>query len=391
MEVEQVSGSIKTKIVRIILISEILLTVVFVGIVVFFFQRGLQLSSLETVSNIHGIYDSVMKNDTKMLSAALDIFTKNEAFKQLYQKRDRVKLYEMGKELFDNDRQRYGMTHFYYINNDDTCFLRMHQPQLADDVINRVTYQQAKKTGRTSSGIELGKTAFALRVVTPYEYKGNRIGFVEFGEEIDHFDQIVKSETASELLVLVNKSLLNEQDYRATRKNAGKIDDWDDLKNYVLVSDTLGDRKFIAEKAFQESDVRSVKSSMVMGTVKRGDRILMKGAFPISDASGKQVGVVMVLSDVTAQINNSRVTILYLVLAAIGLFAVTSWISYQYLNREIIAPMVALSQQVVEVSMGNVEKKMESSRADEIGLLVRSFDRMRVSLKMAINMATGKK
>ncbi len=391
MEVEKVSGSIKTKIIRIILISEILLTVVFVGIVVFFFQRGLQLSSLETVSNIHGIYDSVMKNDTKMLSAALDIFTKNEAFKQLYQRRDRVKLYEMGKELFDNDRQRYGMTHFYFINNDDTCFLRMHQPQLADDVINRVTYQQAKKTGRTASGIELGKTAFALRVVTPYEYKGNRIGFVEFGEEIDHFDQIVKSETASDLLVLVNKSLLNEQDYRSTRKNAGKIDDWEDLKNYVLVSDTLGDRKFFAEKVFQESDVRSVKSSVVMGTVKRGDRILMKGAFPISDASGKQVGVVMVLSDVTAQINNSRVSILYLVIAAIGLFAVSSWISYQYLNREIIAPMVALSQQVVEVSMGNVEKKIESSRNDEIGLLVRSFDRMRVSLKMAINMATGKK
>jgi HAMP domain-containing protein len=390
MEKEEIKGGIKGKIVRIILISEILLTVVFVAIVVFSFQKSLQLSSLETVSNIHGIYDSVMKNDTKMLSAALDMFTKNETFKQLYQKRDRVKLYDAGKELFAGNRDRYGMTHFYYINNDDTCFLRMHQPQLADDVINRLTYQQAKKTGKTSSGIELGKTAFALRVVTPYFYKGSRIGFVEFGEEIDHFDQIVKNETASDLLVLVNKGLLNEQDYRSTRKNAGQPDDWDDLKKYVLVSETFGDRKFFVSKVFSENDIRFVKEPVVLGTVKRAGLTLMKGAFPISDASGKQVGVVMVLTDVTAQISNLRASILYLVLAATALFAVSSLVTFQYLNREIITPMVDLSRHVVDVSMGNVDKKLESSRTDEIGLLIRSFDRMRVSLKMAISMVSKK-
>jgi HAMP domain-containing protein len=391
MQGEKIKGGIKTKIIRIILISELLLTVIFVGIVVYSFQRGLRLSSLETVSNIHGIYDSVMQNDTKMLSASLDVFSTNDTFKQLYQKRDRVKLYEAGKELFENNRSRYGVTHFYYINNDDTCFLRMHQPQLADDVIGRITYQQAKKTQKTASGIELGKTAFALRVVTPYIHKGSQIGFVEFGEEIDHFDQIVKTQTASDLLVLVHKALMKEQDYRAARKNAGKPDDWDDLNNYVLASETLGDRKFFAANIFREEEIRSVKGSTVIGTVKRGDRILMKGAFPISDASGKQVGVVMVLSDVTAQVKNAMFSILYLVLAAVALLGLSAWVIYLYLNREIIAPMTALSQQVVDVSMGKVDEKMESSRTDEIGLLIRSFDRMRISLKMAMNMVSNKK
>ncbi len=391
MEGESVKGGIRSKIVRIILVSEILLAAVFVGIVIYSFQRSLKLTSLETVSNIHGIYDSVMKNDTKMLSSALDVFCNIDMYKQLYQKRDRVKLYETGKELFETNRKRYGMTHFYYINNEGTCFLRMHQPQLADDMINRVTYLTAKKTGRMTSGIELGKTAFALRVVTPYVYQGSQIGFVEFGEEIDHFDQIVKSETGSDLLVLVNKNLFNEQDYRATRRNVGQPDDWDDLKDYVLVSETMGDRKFFASNVFQADDIRFVKSSAVLGTVKRGDRTLMKGAFPIADASGRQVGVVMVLTDVTSQISNSRASILYLVFAAIVLLAISSWFTYQYLNREIIAPMVALSKQVVEVSMGKVDQKIESSRTDEIGLLSRSFDRMRVSLKMALSMAAGKK
>lgn len=387
MEQQEIKGGIKVKILRIILASEILLTVIFVGISVYALQKSLQLSSLETISNIHGVYDSVMKDDTKMLSAALDVFTKNDTFKQLYQKRDRVKLYAAGKDLFDSNRERYGMTHFYYINNDDTCFLRMHQPQLADDVISRVTYQNAKKRGKTSSGIELGKTAFALRVVSPYYYNGSQIGYVEFGEEIDHFDQAVKAETGSDILVLVNKNLLKEQDYKSTRNTAGQRDDWDDLKNYVLVSETFGDRKFFVSKVFNENDIRFVKGSVVLGTVNYNGRILMKGAFPITDVTDKPVGVAMVLSDVTAQVNNSRASILYLVLAALALLAVSSWATFQYLNREIIAPMVDLANQVVDVSMGNVDKKLESARTDEIGLLIRSFDRMRVSLKIALGLA----
>jgi HAMP domain-containing protein len=390
MESQQIKEGIKGKILRIILASEILLTVVFVGITVYAFQRNLQLSSLQTISNIHGVYDSVMKDDTKMLSAALDIFTKNDTFKQLYQKRDRVKLYEAGKELFAGNRERYGMTHFYYINNDGSCFLRMHQPQLADDVITRVTYQNAKNMGKTSSGIELGKTAFALRVVAPYYYKGGQIGYVEFGEEIDHFDQAVKNETGSDIVVLVSKNLLNEQDYRSTRNNAKQRDDWDDLKNYVLVSETFGDRKFFTSKVFKENDIRSVRGPVVLGTINHGGRILMKGAFPITDVSDKPVGVAMVLSDVTSQVNTSRASILYLVLASLALLAISSWATFQYLNREIIAPMVDLAQQVVDVSMGNVDKKLESTRTDEIGLLIRSFDRMRVSLKIALGLANKK-
>lgn len=387
----RIKGSIKGKILRIILLSEILLTVVFVGIVVYSFQKNLRLASLQTVSNIQGIYYSIMKNDTKMLSAALDIFIKNDTFRQLYQNRDRVRLYEAGKELFASNRERYGMTHFYYINNDDTCFLRMHQPQLADDVIKRITYQQAKKTGETARGIELGKTAFALRVVTPYTHKGRQLGFVEFGEEIDHFDQMIKQETASDIVVLVPKSLMNEQDYRETRKNANQRDDWGDLKNYVLVSETMGDRAFFTTKVFNENDVRSVKAPTVLDTVQRGGRTLMKGAFSVGDASGRQVGVVMVLSDVTAQVKNSRASVLYLIAAALALLAVSSWATFRFLQREIIDPMVDLSRHVVDVSMGAVDKKLESRRTDEIGLLISSFERMRVSLKMALSMIDGNK
>ncbi|HTF99873.1 MAG TPA: cache domain-containing protein [Nitrospirota bacterium] len=394
MENDILKKSIKVKIIRIILISEILLTLVFIALYLYSFQGNLRLHSLRTISNINGMYTTILKNDVKMLSAALDTFSNNEDYKLLFQKRDRIKLYEAGKNLFIHNRDSYGITNFLFITEEGRCFLRMHQPQLADDLLKRSTVEQARATGKTASGLALGKMGFALRVAAPYTYKGSLIGYLEFGEEINHLDRIVKEEIGSDVMVLVNKGLFNEQDYRTARKNLSQSDNWDDLNKHVLVSDTLGDRQFFISKIYNEHDVSAVGAGegghSYLGMVTRGGRIFIRGAFPISNTGGNTIGVVMVLNDVTALIKQASVTVLSLILAAVALFAVSLWATYGFLNREIIQPLVDLSQQAVKVSMGKVDSKLESARGDEIGLLIQSFDRIRVSLKMALSMVEKK-
>lgn len=380
MSTGAVKTSIKWKILGGILVIEILLTVVFAVIVVNTFRRNLQLSSVRTVENIQGIYESVMRNDTKMLSAALDVFLQNASFTQLYSKKDRTGLLKAVDGLFRRNRDLYGMSHFYYINNDGKCYLRVHKPELSGDDIKRVTFLQAKSTGRVSSGIELGKTAFALRVVSPCLYRGSQIGFVEFGEEIDHFDQIVKKETGSDVFVVVQKTNFKESDYRGTRATAKQRDDWGDLKNHVLVSETLGDRGYFASNIYEEDVVSSVQAPAFLGTVKKDGRMLAKGAFPLHDVSNARVGVVMTLTDVTELMHTERMALIYLILAAIGLFLLSYWFTFRYLKAVIIDPLISLSLRADEISMGKVEEKLETNRTDEIGLLIRSFDRMRVSL-----------
>lgn len=380
MSTGPVKTSIKWKILGGILIIEILLTVVFAVIVMKTFQRNLQLSSTRTVENIQGMYNSIMRNDTKMLSAALDVFLQDVSFTQVYSKKDRKSLLKTVEALYRRNRNLYGMTHFYYINNDGKCFLRVHKPELFGDAINRVTFVQAKSTGRVSSGIELGKTAFALRVVSPCIYRGNQIGFVEFGEEIDHFDQIVKKETGSDVFVVIQKTHFKENDYRGTRKTANQRDDWDDLKNYALVSETFGDRGFFARNIFSEQDVRSVQTPTFLGTITRGGRVLAKGAFPLHDVANKQVGIIMTLTDVTELMNTEKMALTYLILAAIVLFLISYWFTFRYLKAVIIDPLINLSSRADEISTGKVEEKLETDRTDEIGMLIRSFDRMRVSI-----------
>ena len=386
MNLADVKGSIRTKLIGGVLAIEILITLVFSFILVFSFRQNLATEALRSVDRSHGVWDIILKNDTKMLSAALDSFATNEAVRQVYaDHQDRDKLLAGVRDLYQSNKERHGITHFYFIDPDGTCYLRVHKKEQFGDLIARATFVQAKSTSGTASGLELGKNVFALRVVSPYMHQGKQIGFLEFGEEIEHFDTMVKKETGVDVAVLVDKRDLKEADYREARKAAGQPDDWDDMKEVALVSTTVSDRKFVASIA-ASSAVWGTKVPAYFGTVDNAGRTMAKGAFPLTNAAGKQVGAVLVLSDVTEQTSNERMALLLLVVAAFLVFGVTFIGAVRYLQSQVIGPLVDLSNQAIEISMGNVEKKLETERTDEIGLLIRSFERMRVSLRKSLAM-----
>jgi HAMP domain-containing protein len=381
---EQLRTSIRGKILG----TQVLIIIVFAAIVIFYFQQNMHLSSLQIIKNTQGVYNSILANDTKMLSAAVNTFSDDESYKQIYAQHDRDKLTKAGENLFKTNHDKFSITHFYFIDNDGTCFLRLHKPELFGDAINRKTFLKAKETGDVASGLELGKTAFALRVVAPYVHRGYRIGFVEMGEEIEHFDQIVKKETGNDVAVLIDKSLLDEKAYRQTRATAGQRDDWNDLQGYAMVSATIADRKFIADKVFKEAKVRAVNGPSYFGTVNWEGKSLMQGAFPLHDVTGKKVGVVLVLSNIQEQVRHERITLVILLVAGLILFVGSFLFTYRHLKTAIITPLIELSNNAIDVSMGNVDKKMDTDRTDEIGMLIRSFERMRVSLKKSMDLLT---
>lgn len=381
---EQLRTSIRGKILG----TQILIVIVFAAIVVYFFQQNLRVNAHQTIRNTQGIYNSILANDTKMLSAALNTFMDDPAYKQLYAQHDREKLVKAAENLYKTNHDKFGITHFYFIDNDGSCFLRVHKPELSGDQINRLTFLRAKETGTMASGLELGKTAFALRVVSPYVQNGLRIGYVEFGEEIDHFDQIVKKETGSEVAVLIDKTRLDEKSYRQTRLTMGQKDDWDDIKGYAMVSTTFANRAFIAEKVFKEAEVRTVEGPTYLGTVAMDGNTMMKGAFPLHDMTGKKVGAVLVLTSIQEQVRHEKLLLVILLVAGLILFTVSFIFTYRHLKTAIITPLIELSETAIDISMGNVDKKLETNRTDEIGMLIRSFERMRVSLKKSMEILT---
>lgn len=383
-------SSIRVKLLGGVLAVELLLAAVFAVILVRSFRQELAADALRSVEKSQGVYDLILKSDIKMLSVALDGFLANGAAPAIYAEHaDRQKLASAVRDLFLANRARYGITHFYFIDKDGTCYLRVHKPEQFGDTIARETFQRARSTAATASGIELGKTAFALRVVTPYLRDGRLLGYVEMGEEIDHFDALVKQETGVDVAVLVEKRFLQEAEYRAVRKAARQPDDWDDMPDHALVSTTVRDRKLLAE-SLPAATARQIARPEYLGTVASGPHHLARGAFPLTDVAGKQVGVVLVLADATEQVASENLALATLALVALVTLLLTFGAAAWFLRAQIIGPLMALSEQAIDISMGNVDKKLETTRSDEIGLLINSFERMRLSLKKAFSMLARK-
>lgn len=390
MDFGALKRSIRFKMLGGILILELLMVIVYSGIMFVSARNSLALTAKTAVERSQGVYNLILQGDTKMLSAAMDSFATNESVRQTYvDHSDRLKLLGVVQDLYRANKARHGITHLYFIDRDGICYLRAHDPGNFGDTIQRDTFLQARAAGKTVSGIELGKTAFALRVVSPYIHNGALAGYLEFGEEIDHFDQLVRRETGVDVAVLVDKQYLDEAQYRKTLKAAGKPDNWDELKGYAMVSTTLPNAKAAAAMA-GESELRKVLAPEYLGTISNDSRSLAKGAFPLKDAAGKQVGVVLTLNDVTDQVRNEHLALLILILVTALVFVGSFIAAAAYLRVEVVGPLVHLTEQAKEISMGNVELKLETDREDEIGLLIKSFERMRVSLKKSMAMLTRK-
>ena len=155
---------------------------------------------------------SELKNDEiRILSAGLDVFTEDDTFKESFISRNREELYRKSKPLFDKLKNKFGISHFYYILPDGHCFLRVHNPGIKGDLITRATFKKCKKTKQMTSGLGLGKTAFALRTVMPYYYKGELIGYVEFAQEIDNLISSLNSINKSTTALVVEKKYLKRE------------------------------------------------------------------------------------------------------------------------------------------------------------------------------------
>jgi hypothetical protein len=145
-------------------------------------------------------YTGLERAEVEKLSAALEVLAADPALAEAFARRDRPRLLRLASPIFGALRDRHGVTHWYFHEPEParTCFLRVHAPSLHGDLIERPTFAQAVARQAEASGKELGRTAFALRVVRPWARGGKLLGYLELGEEIDAFLERLRRQTGDE-------------------------------------------------------------------------------------------------------------------------------------------------------------------------------------------------
>ncbi len=316
------------------------------------FERNLDDGGRATLQEAADAYAAQERSEIEKLASTLDALLASDELRSAFVARDREALLALAAPLFATMRERDRITHWYFIEPDPSraVFLRVHRPELRGDRVERVTLLRAAETRDLGAGKELGRTAFALRVVRPWFHEGKLLGYMELAEEIDHFLTAMKARTGDEYGLLVMKKFLDEKAWASVL--GPRSNTWNDRPDVVVVDTTTFTEGIIDF----EGDIESLPDrGEALGEAERGGRAYVRGIFPVHDASGRKVGGLFVLHDDTRHHGALRAAFVQtlLVLLAIGLACAVA--------------VSAMVRMLVFARLARVRRELEA-RAEEAGL-----------------------
>lgn len=316
--------------------------------------------------------------DVEKLDATLRALSIHPGLQEAFAARDRKRLLAIAAPVFAVLRADHDVTHLYFIEPEPSkaCFLRVHKPEWAGDIVDRATLAKAIETKGTGAGKELGKTAFALRVVRPwYAADGKLLGYLELGEEIDHFLGRMKVQTGDDYALLIEKAFLDERAWAGTRQ--GKRNNWNDRARTVVVDSTAADDSILE---FDHALGSVPDRGLLLDEEVRDGRTYARGIVPVSDAAGRRVGGLFVLHDITplhaTMLTARRWIYLVLVLVAVALGLVLQQLVNRFVFRRLDAMIATMEDLSARLAGGDYDLVAPRATApDEIGRFEEFFGR----------------
>lgn len=262
-------------------------------------ERRLQDAISLRIDEIPARLQSIQNRDIAVMSALLELITSNEELRAGMMTRDHDRLYEHSRDLFETLQQEWGIAHFYFQDAERYNILRVQFPDKTGGRIDRFTTLEAERTGKTVGGIELGYFGiFILRVVRPVFVEGVLIGYVELGRGIDDILRELHADPAVEVAVTINKDLLDRERWETGRSMLGLMDDWDLFPAEVLSYSSLDSLPVQLLKHDQLS--ANHQNEDRLDQLSHDDGRDWRMAFvPMLDASGREVGELAVMLDIS--------------------------------------------------------------------------------------------
>ncbi len=356
------------------------------------FAGSVESAAREAVRRAAAGFAQLERQDVEKLGAALEALAANAELARAFARQDRERLLALAAPTFARLRDRYAVTHFYFIDPGRTCFLRVHRPELFGDEVPRSTLAEAARTGETASGKDLGKTAFALRVVRPWLRGGRLLGYLELGEEIGHFLERVRGQTGDDLALVVDKSHLDRAGWAEMTARSGERDTWEESPGVVVVDAT---RRGDAALRWAGNVEEVPDGGLLAGQVRRDGATLVRGLAPVRDAGGRKVAALLVLHDASALRDGLERQRWSLVALAVGLALGGSAVLLLLLRRLVFARLDRMMVRMEDLSERlaggdyDVGRELVPSAPDEVGRFEGFFGRFLSVIGDTLKQITG--
>lgn len=338
---------------------------------IYMIQRLHIINTIRTnLSSTDQLFPAILEMESSHLSGQIDLLMKENTFQVAWQKRDRDVLHEITLPVFSEINDKYNITHFYFIDLDSTCFLRVHNPGRFGDYITRSTLNAAVRKGTVSSGIELGPLGtFTLRVVHPWYIDGILVGYIELGKEILHIAPMIKHSLKVDLVFTINKTRLHRTDWEEGMRMLGRSANWDLFPDAVVIDATyeniprkLGEKLALPHQE-HKSDILEFSA---------GSKELRAMMLPLIDAAGRDVGDIIVISDVTDIIYNLNMVTISMLALFLFIGSILLAFMYFFIIRTEDTLNSIHSKLLAEISEHeNTEEELKLHR-DNLELLVKA-------------------
>ncbi|MCW8854330.1 MAG: methyl-accepting chemotaxis protein [Gammaproteobacteria bacterium] len=333
--------------------------------------------SEKQLTRYNDVFWGLIDSEADSLETALTALVSNSGLVNTFLTSHREQLLADSKPLFEKLREQFDITHFYFIDRDGKVLLRVHAPDDYGDVLQRVTYLQAKETGKPGKGIEMGKNFFSLRVVMPVYKDKEIVGYFELGQELDHIIDSFKNITHADVSMWVSRQYAQQKHLDNMFQNTN---DW----HQVMASNVDSHNDFM----------KTISSKPETGTTTDIEMMFNKSSYaiqtlPFKDAFNTEAGVIMISNDISDQrqeLFDYMKTIMAITTAILALiFAITL-----YLSGYIIRPLRNASALLKDISEGenegNLTKRLEVESSDEVGELAENFNKFVIKIKKIVDL-----
>lgn len=333
-----INSGIKTRILAPLAISLIGLLGIFLIHSFTHEQHELEEKSEELTEAAMEYFNDQLRSEADLMSAVIEFLVKDPSLASTMIKRDRETARKSTAKVFARLKNEHQITHFYLHTPDRRVFHRAHAPESHGDLINRNTLLQAEKTGAPSYGIELGHFGhFTLRVVHPWIVDGALIGYIELGEEVEHILENMAGILDVDLVVTVEKRLLDKKTWEDGMRILGREADWGALSSSVVVGHTMGQAAFgLGERLARLGPdflVKNYPDRHPEQDIYLDNRRYDVSITPIRDASGKIAARLIVLWDKTDFMLNLRRSLLAIAGACVVVGGALLALFYTLLDR----------------------------------------------------------
>ncbi|ABL64673.1 response regulator [Chlorobium phaeobacteroides] len=294
----------------------------------------------QTEKEVFTVFQNALMVQSEGLEIALNMICTDNTVADELKSRNSEILYSKYEPLFRHLQDKHGVSFFCFMDSSRKCLLRLHKPEKSGDRISRFTLLEAQKTGLFSNGLELDpKGLLTLRVVMPVFQKGRIVGFIDVAKEIEAVINRVHYQPGLGIALIVDKKFLHRGDWEKAMHALGRKTEWDRFRDEVQIYNTFGYFPEAFDFSLASSDSVAFYRSRAVTWQGKSWRL---NFLPLEDASGRTIGRMLVIQDVSfyqagifRMITLAGIALLVILSLLFGfLFVVLKRIDRGVINRE---------------------------------------------------------